>query len=418
MSFLGDFALLVRAICAGYRHTSFVRPDYPHIIPVTLPPLTPVNDPPLPAPVIRREPKPPRGPNLTELKRDLLDGLADYLIYIKRLRKADPEAYRTYRRVGAFITRLDTQAHADRLEPGVVNRLPMFGAVSFIIPERKSKIIIGKDGLPTVPVRFSWMTKLDRPGHDCERRNGGTIYRCTSYFDDVTDKKMEGSGHGAIQQYLVHVDDDGTITPLRMLKTEEQIIRHKKGEGAARKGANFTVVKHQRWGLPDFGDDLEASKRADLIRWLFCFTMNFWVQAATGSMIRVTATKGNVVMPFVVDVLDTPGFFSDRDITITQTGVKKRIFHIVRQHVRASGQVVKLHFRGLRDFIWNGYNIKIVVPGRDAHDLADFTIAGVHEDVPPEERGGQEYFDHVADGLIADAIGAPLMPAEDLEMVK
>lgn len=409
MSFIGDIWLLWRATRNGYQLPPFERPaGYPD----PLPPGNPAEVIPLP-PAARNRPRvsgPPRsqsrGSNATELRRNLLDEMSSYQVYIKRLKKADPEAYRTYRRVGAFMLPAGMLSNSVDLEPGVLSRLPAFGAISFCYDHSTQ---IGSDGLPRVPIRFAWMTKLARPGHDVERRNYGTTYRCVHYADDIKDKKIGRRHAGVCLQYVIHVDDNGVVTPLRMLQSENQTIRHKVGVNRG----TMTHISHQRWGLPEIAEDDDRT-RADLLRTIFCLVMNFWSQAATQSMIRVTAEKGGIIMPFVVDILDTPGFFRDREATVDQSGFKKRIFHVVRTHLRASGGTVKMHFRGLRTFAWNGYQVRIVVPGRDAADLADLTH-GAHEDVPEDEREGMLYFDETAETLIAAAIGAaPDHAAEEL----
>ena len=55
------------------------------------------------------------------------------------------------------------------------------------------------------------------------------------------------------------------------------------------------------------------------------------------------------------------------------------IFHIVRAHVRKTGQKVKFHFRGLREFIWAGYRVSITVPGRDHFIATDFDVGAIDE---------------------------------------
>ena len=83
-----------------------------------------------------------------------------------------------------------------------------------------------------------------------------------------------------------------------------------------------------------------------------------------------------------------PYFFQDRDIVLTDSGAaRKRAFHLVRPHVRASGAAVKMHFRGEKDFTWAGYQVNITIPARDHFMLTDFDV-GVDQmnEVPKRER--------------------------------
>ena len=223
----------------------------------------------------------------------------------------------------------------------------------------------------------------------------------------VTVALLGAIGYGVGADYAVHVAPDGRLTALRMLQSTPQTIRHKHG---AWRGYTSTVV-HRRWALPDI--DCAEDKKAAWVITLFCLTMNFWAQAAQQSMIRVTATKGALVMPFVVDILQTPGFFADREPVIID-GKKRRIFHIVRTHVRMTKRGplhIKAHFAGLRRFNWNGYDIAITVPGREHKDLTEMDI-GCLEDGTDDEMAGGGYIEQVELGeIVADAIGAPRVAA-------
>lgn len=62
-----------------------------------------------------------------------------------------------------------------------------------------------------------------------------------------------------------------------------------------------------------------------------------------------------------------------------EAGVRKRIFHFVRPHVRSDGVAVKAHFRGEREFNWAGYKITITVPGRDHFIVDEFNVGASDE---------------------------------------
>lgn len=334
-----------------------------------------------------------------QFRRDVLEKLAEYQVYIRRLKRCDSEAYKTYRRVGAFILPGDMEAHTDLLEPGIVSRLPSFGAISMNLRDydRDKNVIHAK---------FFYFTKYSNPGPDVERVSGeGAIYRCVLYYDDANDEKINRFyGNGGALQFAIHVSPSGDVRVLRTLRSSQQVIRHRRGEGRGRKGANYSVVHHQRWSVPQFDLSEEWMKQAGhaaVAVWTFRLFVNFWVQAATASMVRVTATKGGIVMPFVVPELQIPSFFSDRDKVAGQ-----RIFHVVRPHKRSGSKGVRLHFRGARKFQWNGYDIDITVPGRDHIDISDATFdwswLADNEPTPEGRMEGAEAAD-----FIADKIGAP-----------
>ena len=84
--------------------------------------------------------------------------------------------------------------------------------------------------------------------------------------------------------------------------------------------------------------------------------------ASLGSMIRIEAMKDKLVATFGVEIKRTAYFFKDRDVTLTASGRRARIFHIVRPQIRLhkeGGIPVRLHFRGIILFDWAGYKISL-----------------------------------------------------------
>lgn len=341
-----------------------------------------------------------KAPEVTqaEIKAGILDSLDEYLPYIKRLRKRDPDAYKTYRRIGAYILPPSILADRRGVEPAIQARPPAFGAIAIGIGTRNDSVFSG------VPVRFVYFTKINPGTKGVERVNAGVVYKVCFYHDDIKNQKIRDIGAGVTRTFYVQLAPDGDVRALRVLKDERQVIRHRKG--------GVTEVCHQRWGVPpgfETGDDRNHQPLSTFIREAFTLCLNFWGTAAREHMIRVNAVKGGITMPFSVDPTRTATFFGDRE-HVVEAGVTKRIFHVVRPHVRRKpGRAVgvKLHFRGLQNFMWKGYSISITVPGRGSADLADFDLAAAvlpDDDVTPP---GFMYLSEGADGVIADAIGAP-----------
>jgi len=354
---------------------------------------------PEPAPKAVSPPTPPRAPrrHIAKLKADVLDRLDIYQTYIKRMRRWSPDHYALYRRLGAYIVRGLKHDHRE-LEPEALRIMPAFGAVAIGLTSSDDDVVNGER---KVQGRFMTFVRLERPGHNIERVNAGVTYRCHVYWDDKKNKTLNNHQrkHGWGDDYVVNVFPDGTVRALRVLKSESQVIRHRKG--------GESVIKHQRWGLSDFEDNYsEGLSSAEHLRRTFISCMNMWLYSAHRSMIRVTATKDNIVMPFVVDVLETPAFFRDREQVQTADGKRRRIFHLVRAHQRRTKRgirAIKLHFSGLKRFQWNGYDIAITVPGIDHVDFTEFNI-GALEDA--EDETDKITSAEMAE-KIADWIGAP-----------
>jgi hypothetical protein len=385
----------------GYLPPAWAEGDawfrlYPEVaLPVVVP------APAAPAPHQRRTRSAPTGPSIASLKADVLNRLGNYQVYVDRLRKHDRAGYNQFKRVGMYVIPGDQGllAHRYELEPALLAELPGFGAVAMSLDDDSDPLWI--------PARFVYFVKLDRPGRDIQVARDGVVYRCHVYWDDATDKVLNRQGYqcGVGLDFAVQVLPSGEIRVLRMLCDNHQVIKH-------RKSRDPSVIQQRRWKIPPFEarDGLTPEQR---VHELFCLMMNFWVQAARSSMIRVTATKGRVVMPFVVDVLQTPRFFDDREPVVID-GKTRRIFHIVRTHIRHTKRgalPIRTHFAGLRRFRWNGYDIDITVPGRDHKDLASMTI-GALEDVPPNEEAAGKFIElEEMANIVADVIGSPQVAA-------
>lgn len=386
------------------------------------PPLPEGWAPPQPPAVIR--PRAERYPAM-RLRQDILNQLDKYQVYVKRLKRYDRETYETYRRLGAYVVdrsqRVDSylgnkESRRGGLSGSFLRMLPGFGGVAYTIGADEHHAHDKDDYDPYIACRFSFFTKVTRVAPGVQLLNSGTTYRLRFYWDDkiAMSELIEGRDRGFSQDMLVNIDDDGTVRPLRVLKNHPQQIRHKQG---VLRGST-TTIHHQRWALPNFGDEKNPwcrkykVSREDFLIELFVLTANSWITGAQQSMIRVTATKDNIVMPFVVDALKTPQFFADRDKVITQSGRAAPIFHVVRTHERR-GRAIKMHFAGLRDFQWNGYQVKITVPGKD-HLVHDEFPGGVREDASDDEKRDPETAspEAIAD-MLADYIGAPARDAAE-----
>ena len=108
-------------------------------------------------------------------------------------------------------------------------------------------------------------------------------------------------------------------------------------------------------------------------------------------MTKIRVTKGGLAAVFSIPVLRTPYFFKDREYYKTANGNRKPIFHIVRTHKRdlqTGGETyVRTHFRGHRQFEWNGYKISITVPGWHHLDLAGLD-AKAHDLAEDDDQTG------------------------------
>jgi hypothetical protein len=311
-------------------------------------------------------------------KRGILDELDRYMGYLKRMRRADGEAYGLYSKIGGHMIPPETLvALGGRLSPWFLKTLPGFGCVAVAMGKVEHE---DEKKANRVGARFMYFTRYKGSPWFAQRSNvAAVVYKVTIHWD------REDFSAPFQQDYVVAVQPDGEIEPLRVLKQEAQRISHRRGEGKARKGSNYSVVHHQRWGIPDGFVEWAADRKVEpsvLMKRVFTGMMN-WFEMANSSMIRISASKNGLSAVFGVDVTRTPYFFRDRDPVVSPDGKKRRIFHVARTHMRTlpDGRVrgVKMHFRGLRQFTWNGYDILITVPNWHHANLAEWGAEALDE---------------------------------------
>lgn len=367
---------------------------------------------PEPAPEAQQaKPDPPRAAAKPKLKpsdaygqfffrEQILDQLDDYFTIVRRMRKFDPQAYALYSRIGAHImpvrdmlapgsedqiALIDDKPVWARLSPWWRQNRPSFGAVALVHPtvDKTERASLKKhpESMGKMYPRFAYFTKFSAGKAPCDVQpvTSGDIYVVTFYFHD----KILSNKPDTPIQFPVHITPDGQVRVLNTLLQSYSTIRVRKRSRRYDSARSFTIP-NQRWGIrPElafWAHDNELPTHACL-QHLFIMAANAW-EAAQYSMIRIDVRQASMHAVFGVDVQRTPYFFRDRAVTVGDTGRRKRIFHIVRGHVREDGARVKTHFRGERRFEWNGYEVNISVPGKHHSDLADASFGAVSHDGP------------------------------------
>lgn len=356
------------------------------------------------------------------LKTSILDQLEDNTKIIGRMKAFFPSEYGLYSQIGAVIVPHDeafvrvSELMTEPISPWFNKVRPSFGAVVTGTPRDERK---GADDL--LAPRLTHFRKVERPSDIREHMFGrhrstiqpialsSNLYIFTLYYDERDwarlfprksrrDWQMCKFFERAFAVELpIELTKDGEARPLKIIR--ENRLPRAVTKRDSYKDASRTVTK---WDYPYTKDWLKETRSG------YCYTPVGYIRSevgfalrcyeeATASMIQVRASKNGVCTLVNVNVEHTPGFFDDRDDVIIE-GVKKRIFHVVRAHARVGSKGVRIHFRGLRQFVWNGYAIEISVPGRDHLDTREIDIAASIDDV--DEREGVEMGD-LAKWLVA-----------------
>ena len=345
---------------------------------------------------IRKEPPPPPPPpkaardaDLYSFKAHILDYLDNQFEALGRMKKQDRGAYNLYKRVGAFI-----MADSWRFENAWdyeeyrymrgwwKTHRPSFAAF-YMGHSIESKDVRGR-----LYPSFLYFSKYDgkRPPPGIQRAYGdGDIYTVAFFYDDPA----QG---GRVEKYAVHVTPEGEIRCLKTLLDDPLTIRAKRRSGAGSRGRTFRVPS-RKWGFSPLFEAMAVEHKMSIENML----VGNFVMAVNGfsrqheEMTKIRVTKGGLAAVFSIPVLRTPYFFKDREYYKTANGNRKPIFHIVRTHKRdlqTGGETyVRTHFRGHRQFDWNGYKISITVPGWHHLDLAGLD-AKAHDLAEEDDQTG------------------------------
>ena len=329
---------------------------------------------PLPEAKIRR---PRRSPSRSSesvvwhFKSTILDRLDEYFACLRRLRRYDPSAYRLFARVGFMISADRFVASAD------LPHRPAFGGVLF--PE-------AAEGDRVHP-SFVYFQKLHHPSR--VQWSPGDTYRVTAVFDN---RKKAARWQATLTHPVcchVVITPDGQVTLLKELCATTQRISPRKG----RRRLQTFRLSVQHWAYPSWTYYLAEDKGQTPEQAVATvFRMTVGTYAACLDRVVIRAHRQQMCAAFGIDLPRARHFFADRALDApAKDGKRKRIFHSVRPHDRevATGVVpVRGHYRGIRDFFWNGCRIHIVFPRRE-QVLRTFAAAGSYaEDLTERQRVG------------------------------
>lgn len=292
-----------------------------------------------------------------QFKHDILDQLGSYFKYLRKMRRHDPEAYDLYSQVGAHLTPYDAALFDKSGTLSAYWRAgsrPSFGAL-FISPHEK------KEDEHLATARFVYFRKVRKPEY--VQMTTGDVYEITLFYHDAPQARC--------MSFHVSV---GTDAEIKVLKELQFSRRH--------------GIPRREWAYPDsiilFAS--ESKKDVQDVGALVFGLATSGFEHSQLNGVRIRVSKGSVNAVFYVDTKRTAYFFRDRDATVTTaSGQKKRIFHIVKPHSRTrAGQTkfIKTHFRGERDFQWNGYGVHITVPGLHHKSLLEFEGRAHTDNVP------------------------------------
>lgn len=292
----------------------------------------------------------------------LLDNLDNFFADYDFLRRNDPEMATVFSNLGCAISN-DRQLFSSDIQPAFTRQLPSVGCVY---------MGRGGDGKERINCRFLYFQKLYQPIN--VQPTNGTTYSITAVYDD---KRLK------ISKYHIAVFPDGTA---RVLK-EGHVKTYTVGKSRSKK----STFHRFEWSYPWVASALQENwneDRSDKLTIheaatnMAAILFNYAANSELGVNVRVK--KSGRTATFSIDMLRTPYFFADRQKTVNVNGKTEKILHFVRPHTRTSRsgvtKTIKGHWRGVRQFVWNGYDVSIGMPGKHIMPLMlTLNMAGYDE---------------------------------------
>jgi hypothetical protein len=272
---------------------------------------------------------------------DLLDRADEAFQDMVNLKRADPDIYDIFHRTGVAVCSSDALYTRD-VEPFIAEALPSFGC---------AYVGHDKDKEDRVPARFIGFTKEERP-INVQASNGATYRVMLTYTLD---------GHAYCGSFHVALKGSVAVPLKECIPTYHDL---------GRRGG----VTRMQWRYPSALVDIAGNMDGDVedaANTMFAVAAHASMHPESGLTVKIS--KGVTALKFAINVERTPYFFRDRERVVNHNGRTKRILHIVRTHTR-KGKVINSHWRGLREFNWNGYSVKIGMGDKHFRNVSSFNL--------------------------------------------
>lgn len=317
---------------------------------------------------------PPPPPAVFHSLGNVIDHLDKYFEWLAMVKRCAPAFYKLYSRLGmTLLPEIETTFNNKPVTPP--SEWPTFLGISL------SDKLDSEDG---VMPRLLFFRKVNVP-------RGAVVIKGAVFYESLiifTEQRLPGLCFPVY--FYVGIENDGTIRPLKGRVMSTQKIKHRHGK--AESYINHSTMNYDK-RLVEWYEATDVYKRGEsiehLINSVFLSSLNLMLDSEKGVQVNVTSVKG-LVGRFAVPLNKTVSFFKDRNLSVTENGKKKKIFHAVTEHSRTykNGKTVKVvpHFRGERHFMWKGYDIVVAVPKHHYNPLSNFTDTTIDvSELPPNE---------------------------------
>lgn len=317
---------------------------------------------------------------------DLLDGLPAYFEDLDALRKVDEDAYSVFRTLGGVIATKDSILRTDALTRIAHSDLP---AIACVFSANHGK----EDDSGHFYPRIVYAIKLhgdqvciSRDGSGVRLPTNGTSYRIVVVYR-LRNQPLAMS-------CFAHVSEEMAVKCLAETRHVKQSIPYRSTDGHRR--VKYTgAFSRKEIRTPRWIDDLLAESGGfaatadEYVRKLLSLTVSAKRPEAA---ILVRAMRRNQAASWTISVNDAKRFFANRETSVASDGRRKRVLHYVGDFERSRGnrkQTVRAHYRGEREFDWNGYSIKVSGLGFHHKDFFAADISAFEDRDAAEKMAGK-----------------------------
>jgi hypothetical protein len=316
-------------------------------------------------------------------KRDILDRIDRHHVVMRAIRAFNEGHYQMAVKVGAILApaAFGTSLHGFNERDALIEETGRMGFACVAFRKNVREYLKGDADTYAYAPELAILSKYDRAKGVIENYHG-EVYGFTIVYE------FDGFPYVA-GEIPIAILPNGLMI-LREYRPIHQRLPKTRGDGMSRGGKHGDIVCHGAWRwsahLAYIAREWKVEITEVMERTLVLFQQVYALAYAANSDTRVAVTKDHITTAFAVDLMRLPYFFADRD----KGNAKRRpnIFHIVRPHERAGSSIVHAHFRGARTFVWNGYEVRITMPGKHHPALSAWNAAGMEaDDFKPGERG-------------------------------
>jgi len=324
------------------------------------------------------------GPLMFKTIRHLLDDLD---VTFKDLKIMEPKMHsmqRVVKKFGPFIVGEvhEEERFGDRMI-GTTTGFKAYGLPSVLIATwtvKSMKRVYTKGDMEDVIQHYFCAVK--NRSIPILKRSNCSYYECAVVICVMPGDMKKITKPTPIEIYF-YMEIDKKTGEANALATPRQEVTRIPNTSRAKYPTQFTTTE---WSMPDLinksdrpGPHSHAQIKKHLEQ-LFCMGYSLVLKREYG--VNVIVKKGKRRATFTVPQNRWKYFFKDRIKAKNKNGNTKPIYHAVITHERQTKTkltIVKTHYRGLRHFWWNGYEIRIVMQGKHGKSQASFGFSTFDE---------------------------------------